>query len=283
MASLRTALPGAVFFVLWLSACAGPGGGPGGSRQAVDLWAGERGFRPLAVGSAGIDLHALLRVRGERGGLLSIYIEGDGAPWRNPFVPPRDPTPPRALPLLLADADEAPAVAYLARPCQYLDGERLSRCPVDYWSSRRFAPEPLAAMAAAVSRLKAEAGASRLRLVGYSGGGVVAVLLAARRDDVAELVTVAAPLALSSWLSLHDLAPLAGSVDPLSLPVSSPVAAVHFAGADDRVVPAAVVARYVAVHGGRLVVVDGFDHDCCWQRDWQLRLPGEPPRPEDNK
>jgi esterase/lipase len=53
-------------------------------------------------------------------------------------------------------------------------------------------------MDAAVTALKRASGASRLRLVGYSGGGVMAMLLAARRDDVAQVVTIAAPLRLAA-------------------------------------------------------------------------------------
>lgn len=263
----------AVFFALLLAACATPDGdAPGPGRESTERWGARNGFRPARIAVAGIELYSLLRVRGG-GDLLAVYIEGDGAPWLNSFAPPRDPTPHRALPLMLAAADPSPAAAYLGRPCQYLDAAALSRCPVGHWAERRFAPELLAAMNEAVSRLKATAGARHLRLVGYSGGGVVAALLAARRSDVSELVTVAAPLALSYWLSVHELSPLAEASDPARLDAAAkPVPAIHFAGAEDRVVPPRVVGRYVEARGGKLAVVAGFDHDCCWERDWQLRL-----------
>lgn len=263
----------AAFFILLLSACATlPASDPGGGREQTEGWGAQRGFRPLPIAAAGVDLYAMLRQRGPAK-VLPIYIEGDGAPWANPFRPPRDPTPHRSLALLLAAADDAPAVAYLARPCQYLSDELLARCPPGYWSERRFSPELLAALDEAVSRLKDAAGAAQVRLIGHSGGGVVAALLAARRDDVAELLTIAAPLALSAWVAEQGLTPLHGSLDPLLQELRLPAPpALHFAGATDEVVPSGIVARYVEARGGQLRVVESFGHDCCWQRDWKLRL-----------
>jgi dienelactone hydrolase len=203
---------------------------------------------------------------------LTVYIEGDGAPWPTVFHPPRDPTPLQPLALLLAASDPAPAVAYLARPCQYRADGSAAACDPAYWTDRRFAPEVLAATDLALTRLKQVAGARRLRLVGFSGGGVIAALLASRRDDVDALVTVAAPLALGAWVNLHRMSPLAAA-DPLTdSPDRRLPPAVHFVGADDELVPAGIVRRFASVRGGRLEVVPGFDHDGCWARDWPQLL-----------
>ena len=67
--------------------------------------------------------------------------------------------------------------------------------------------------------------------------------------------------------------PVAGSLDPLAQPAAAITRrAVHYAGADDAVVPAAIVARFVGAHGGKLEVLADFDHDCCWARDWTQLL-----------
>jgi dienelactone hydrolase len=241
----------------------------GGSRQVVEDWALPLGFRAEPLETAGFRLFALRR-QFSPAAVLTIYIEGDGAPWPNLFQPPADPTPRHPVALALADRDPSPAVAYLARPCQYLENEEERRgCDVAYWSGRRFAPEAVAAMDEAVNRLKASAGARHVRLVGYSGGGVIAALLAQRRHDVSGLVTIAAPLALSEWTAAHQLSPLTGSLDPLGLrPGAAWVSAFHFAGAEDAIVPPAIVARFVQAHGGRMEIIARFDHDCCWARDW---------------
>lgn len=255
--------------------CAGSGfSASEGGRVAVETWAGARGFRAVAIASPPFDLFSLLRQRHPHPeGILVIYIEGDGAPWPSAYQPPRDPTPRPPQALLLAEQDPSPSVAYLARPCQYLDDGARRRCASEYWAGRRYSPEVLEAMNAALDTLKQRSGARQLSLVGYSGGGVIAALLASRRPDVSELITIAAPLALSEWVATNGLSPLYGSLDPLTQPpLQTGVQATHFVGARDNIVAPALVAHYVAERGGRLVQVDDFDHDCCWQRDWPSLL-----------
>lgn len=244
----------------------------GGSRERTESWAGPRGFRTQIIPVDGFVLFSLLRQRAGAG-VLSVYIEGDGAPWPTAYRPPNDPTPTRPIALLLAERDPSPQVAYLARPCQYLGDVERANCAVAYWSSRRYVRRAVDAMDAAVTRLKESAGAGRLRLVGHSGGGVIAALLAMRRDDVDSLVTVAAPLSLAGWVARHGLSPLEDALDPVRLdaPQALPPA-VHFAGAEDDVVPPSVMAEFTKRHGGRLETIAGFDHDCCWVRDWPALL-----------
>jgi hypothetical protein len=267
----RAALTSAAFlFAAAFGGCAGPEAF-GGSRAAVATWAAQRGFAAETQRAVRFDLLALRR--GGSTPTLTIYIEGDGVAWDSPWHPPADPTPLRPVALALAAADPAAGVAYLGRPCQYLEVNALDGCPVDYWTLRRFAPEVIDAFMVAVDRLKAEHGAVNLRLVGHSGGGVIATLLAMRRDDVDLLVTVAAPLALAEWVRAHGASPLAGSLDPAAL--DAPVRArraVHFVGERDKVVPASVVGHFAALKGGRVVRLPRSDHDCCWARDWSRLL-----------
>jgi hypothetical protein len=242
------------------------------ARARTQAWASERGFAASPLRAGGFELFALVRQSGPVQ-TQTIYIEGDGAPWATPYRPPRDPTPLEAVALALASADSASAVAWLARPCQYYNRAELANCDSAYWTDRRFAPEVVGAYDSAVTQLKSLSGANKLRLVGYSGGGVIATLVAMRRLDIASVITVAAPLALSDWVVWHNLSPLAGSLDPsqqkqLRVPVSD----MHFAGADDKIVPAGIVERYVRSNGGRMETVTGFDHNCCWVRDWPLLL-----------
>lgn len=265
---IQAALLGAAFLFL-NQGCATPDSF-GGSRAAVQEWGAARGFSASEAGSGAIRLLAM-----ERGKILTdgdplvIYIEGDGAAWPSPYHPPRDPTPLKPIALAMASADPSMAVAYLGRPCQYLDRESLQACPPDYWTARRFAPEILGAYEMALDQLKRGTGAQRLGLVGYSGGGVIAVLLAARRNDVDFVATVAAPLAVGQWTSWHGLSALAGSLDPASLSGNEKPPGLHFAGSEDKTVPSAIVGSYVGARGGRLIVIPGFDHECCWTRDWK--------------
>lgn len=235
----------------------------------IAAWASERGFSIRDIEAGSFRLAAFVREPSVAGGTMVVYIEGDGAPWPTPYHPPRDPTPNKPVSLALAAADPSPAVVYLGRPCQYLEADALRHCDSRYWIERRFAPEVVAAYDVAVTQLKSLFRARRLRLVGYSGGGVIVALLAARRDDVDILVTVAAPLALSEWVAWHDASPLTGSLDPAGLgdKVRLPPG-VHFVGGNDRTVPIPIVERFVRRKGGRMETVPDFDHDCCWVRDW---------------
>lgn len=237
-----------------------------GSRTQLEGWASAHGWQVQAARQADFDLLVLLRQRLPASS-LTVYIEGDGAPWPSAFRPPRDPTPLQPLALLLAERDPAAAVAYLGRPCQYLQAQALAGCDSHYWTDRRFAPEVLAALNLALMRLKQQTGAAQLRLVGYSGGGVLATLLAQQRPDVTGLITVAAPLALDEWARLQGLSALHGSLDPL-VAVGELPPAVHFVGSQDRQVPPAVVAHFVSRRGGHLAQLPGFDHTCCWLQAW---------------
>ena len=140
----------------------------------------EEGRLRVATDSGPRPVLALLRSRAATE-TLTVYLEGDGAAWPSHWQPPRDPTPVRALVLDMAALDNSSQVAYLARPCQYLEAVALAACPVELWTHRRFSEPAIAVLDAALSALKRASGASRLRLVGYSGGGVMALALAARR------------------------------------------------------------------------------------------------------
>lgn len=266
---IEAALTSAAFlFAATLAGCAGPDGF-GGSRQAVEQWAQPRGFAAVTAGTAGLPLLAL--ARGKTAAVLHVYIEGDGAAWPTPFHPPRDPTPDRPVALALAAQDPAPAVVYLGRPCQFPTAGETRDCPLKYWTSHRFAAEVLDAYRQELDAQKARTGAVQLRLFGYSGGGVVATLLAMSRNDVGQLVTIAAPLSVAEWTAWHQVTALTGSLDPATQDGSLP-RAVHFVGGKDAIVPPQVVRGFASRSGGRLQVVEDFDHQCCWSRDWPRLL-----------
>ena len=211
------------------------------------------------------------------GRVLNVYIEGDGAAWTGRRRIAADPTPRDPLALRLAAADPADRVLYLARPCQYTAAGTARDCDPKYWSSHRAAEAVVAAMSAAIDLAKATSGASELNLVGYSGGGAVAALIAARRDDVARLVTVAATLDYPTWTAHHGVSPMPHSLNPADAAGTlGRIPQTHFVGADDDIVPEKVVRAYLARlpdrAKARLVTVPGFDHDCCWAEHWPALL-----------
>jgi pimeloyl-ACP methyl ester carboxylesterase len=228
---------------------------------AIDL-AREGGLRPLSI-VASIPMVGFWRGGGEE--LLVVYIEGDGAAWKA-GRPPADPTPADPLALRLAVADPRRSVAWLGRPCQYADKRLPATCLPELWTSGRFGSNALAAVGAGVDAAKTASGAERLVLIGHSGGGAIAVLLAARRSDVVGVLTVAAPLDHEGWTRHHGVTPLSDSCDALeALARLNALPQRHFAGSDDNIVPA-------VFSGPAAVVVRGFDHRCCWIEHWQRLL-----------
>jgi dienelactone hydrolase len=203
---------------------------------------------------------------------LTVYIEGDGFAWVTGARPSNDPTPRNPLALRLALAQPFGNAAYLARPCQYV-GTGASHCEQRYWTGSRFSAEVVHAQSLALDILKRRFGAQRLTLVGYSGGGAVAALLAARRSDVERLITVAGNLDHRAWTAYHRIRPLTGSLDPVD--ESNALRRVrqwHFAGGKDTVIPPGLVQefaqRFPAYARPVVHIEPDFDHSCCWAGDW---------------
>lgn len=218
-------------------------------------------------------LRAFLRNAGQTAGpnsRLTVYVESDGAPWRMPDEPPADPTPHKHMVLNMAIADASGAVAYLGRPCQYLEPQALAGCDPALWMRGRFSEDAVAAMDHAVSRLKKSAGAAEVNLVGYSGGGAMAALIAARRSDVNCLVTIAAPLDTRAWTEALKVSPLDYSLNPADAARKlAQVRQTHFRGRKDTLVPPSTTLGYLS-QVPRALVIDkhGYDHQCCWADDW---------------
>lgn len=206
------------------------------------------------------------------------YIEGDGLAWRSRRAPSGDPTPTNPVALRLAQADDAPNVIYLARPCQYTRGPA---CDKAYWTGKRFAPEVIAAMNSALDNILGRNNARGVRLVGFSGGGTLAALLAARRDDIIDLRTVAGNLDIEAHSRLHGLSPLHGSLNPAHDAARLRVIPQHhFTGADDKIVPLAIYQSYARALGDapclRHSVIAGASHEKGWDEKW-ARLQGITP------
>lgn len=236
------------------------------------------GLHPVTLRAGTFDLFAGLPASNTLEGPLTVYLEGDGLAWRSGSRPSDDPTPvhPVALEMAAAHAvTDAPAapVAYLARPCQYTGARSARGCNVRYWTESRFADEVIVSTGLALDEIKHRLGANEVVLVGFSGGAAVAALLAARRADIVGLVTVAGNLDPGAWTAHHRVTPLDGSLDPVAFsPRLRDLPQVHFVGSDDRVVPPMLVRGFTARLDGRVspsvVEVPGFDHHCCWARDW---------------
>lgn len=203
--------------------------------------------------------------------VLRIYIEGDGLAWISPTSPSDNPTPVVSTGLEMALHDQHHPIVYLARPCQFVAETKWRGCRDAYWTNLRFSPEVIAAMNLAVDQLKKKYHAKKIMLIGYSGGGTVATLLAARRSDVVKLVTVAAILDIRQWTTQANLTPLYGSLNPADEwknLINTPQT--HWVGGKDQVVPVenarVYASKFPLLHQPEIKVMPMFDHACCWTK-----------------
>lgn len=275
----KTALLSAVFLllapILSLSSCAIQSWGSPHER-ATDI-ATKAGFELKKDRSPAFVLTTFQSANLPGSNTLTVYIEGDGAPWISPTLPPKDPTPLKPLSLILASKDGRYPILYIARPCQYLDETELTACHYKYWTAERFSAEVVEAANRVIDTVKTSTGTHRVRLIGFSGGGVIAALLATRRNDTDSLVTVAAPLDIEAWSAFHQISPLQGSLNPLdSIQALSKIQQLHLVGEKDFIVPPAY-ARTIEdrMPFAKFVFVPGHTHNCCWDEKWPELLPKE--------
>jgi pimeloyl-ACP methyl ester carboxylesterase len=257
-----------------LAACSGADMAPRARKAA--LLARDAGWSQRVIAAGSFDITSVSSPAGVSD-LLTVYIEGDGLAFLDRAAASNDPTPLDPLALRLALAGLQRPAAWLARPCQYALPDHARNCGPSMWTSRRYAPEVVDSLDRAIDILKSGTSTHRVVLVGYSGGGVVAALLAARRSDVAGLVTIAANLDLGYWVRRDGLAPLTGSLDPVAFAGRlAAVPQVHFVGGRDRVVGADVVRAYLArlppPSRAAVVEIADYDHRCCWADNWPALL-----------
>jgi pimeloyl-ACP methyl ester carboxylesterase len=204
--------------------------------------------------------------------MLSIYIEGDGLAWIDSSTPSSNPTPIDPIGLKIALRDPTRSAVYLARPCQFAKDNERRNCANRYWTSHRFSPEVISSTDEAVEQLKAITGATKLKLIGYSGGGAVAALVAARRKDVVALVTVTGNLDHALWTSTTRKSALSGSLNAADyFEALKDIPQQHYVGGQDSVINPGIAKSYAARFPSpqpQITVIPSFDHHCCWEAIW---------------
>lgn len=207
-------------------------------------------------------------LKGRQGERLRVYIEGDGLAWLDRYTVSPDPTPRTPTALELASRDPFPLILYLARPCQYVRDVHRRNCLPQFWTSARFAEPVVADLNTVIDQVAARTGATSVELVGYSGGGGLAVLVAARRNDVAGILTLAGNLDHQAWTDLHGVSPLRDSLNPKCVAAQvADVPQVHVVGSEDSTVPVSVLRSYMtrgASDVTQTVVLDGVEHTTGW-------------------
>ncbi len=238
--------------------------------QRIDALARSAELERFVIESNQLRSLVYLRAMPSDDSRLVVFLEGDGQPWHAGIVPNEDPTTrdPLALELLLRTPGKA---AYVARPCY--QAVPSDRCSYELWTNARYSESIVNAMVSAIIETSSRAETQELVLVGHSGGGVLAVLIAERMKSVVAVVTIAANLDIDAWTKHHQYLPLSGSLNPARSDREHPWIEVHLAGRKDVVVPSDTTNAYFERYpGAHRWTFEEHGHKCCWVEEWeQLR------------
>lgn len=235
--------------------------------QRIDALARAAQLQRYVIESDQLPSIVYLRASQNRHRRVVIFIEGDGIPWRAGIAPNSDPTTrePLALELMARTPGSA---AYIARPCYQRAVTR--HCTPDLWTGARYSERIVHAMVFAVNDVVSRTQAEDIVIVGYSGGGVLASLIAEQLDGVSAVITVGANLDIDAWTKHHRYLPLSQSMNPaLSIHPHSWLE-IHMEGALDKVVPSATRNAYFERYpNARRWVLEKHGHQCCWVEEWK--------------
>lgn len=199
-----------------------------------------------------------------------FYLEGDGDAFLKYGGLTENPTPQYQFVLKLASLDNRPNIVYIARPCQYTPMDINPKCSPAYWSDRRMSEEVVASVNDVIETLAKGQGVS---LVGYSGGGGIAVLVAARNKHVRDVVTLAGNLDHISFNRHHKKRPMIGSLNPIDYATGiNNVPQLHLSGGEDTIVPPFIADKYVKASNSTCVHQEIYaraSHQSGWERVWK--------------
>ncbi|MFH7565371.1 alpha/beta fold hydrolase [Oceanimonas smirnovii] len=203
---------------------------------------GATEVRHLLLAGEGFSLSSAEHI--ESGEHALVFIEGDGRPWVSGGRQiSDDPTPyktPVLYQFLRAEMTGFQGSRlYLGRPCYFGAGPE-ELCHPALWSFSRYSEKVVNAMSEGLkSWLSQNTHIRYVTLIGHSGGGVLAMLIAEKVSSVRQVVTYAAPFDIDLWSQHHGHTPLFDSLNPAELNVwRDNVRRTLVFGEDDDEVPA---------------------------------------------
>lgn len=201
-----------------------------------------------------------------------FYIEGDG----NSFVGRRvskNPTPRRTMFIKLAVRDDRANVVYIARPCQYTPMDLNPKCTTPYWTHKRLSDDSVEAINQVINSINNN---KPFSLVGFSGGGGIAVLIAARNSLVKDIITVSGNLDHEEFTKHHNVLQMVGSLNPIDYATKiNHIPQLHLSGGKDRIIPPFIVDKFVQASNSKCVKYKIFPknyHEDYWESVWEYVL-----------
>lgn len=197
---------------------------------------------------------------------LRVYIEGDGNSFDMYGKPTNNPTPHSTFLRDIASKDTNNNVAYLGRPCQYI---QVGACSVTDWTNGRFSPQIINSMNNAIQSLMKKAQTNEVTLIGYSGGAQIAGLLAVQNKAVKKVITIAGVLDVDAWTQYHNDDKLNKSLNLKSYEDAFfKIPQIHYVGEKDDVVPPVLTQAFVKDES-KIVVVSKATHNKGFEKIYQ--------------
>lgn len=203
-----------------------------------------------------------------------VYIEGDGLISYKSGAISSNPTPVNHMMLKLAMLDNRNYnIVYIARPCQYTPMEMNPKCNYSYWSNARWSPESVNAMDEAIKSIVLN---NNFHLIGFSGGGGIAVLIAAQNKRVKSILTIGGNLDHVVFNEYHGAMQSISSLNPIDYAISiNNIPQLHLVGSRDKIIPSIIAHEYVKKSSSNCVryrIIDGPSHNSGWIDIWQNLL-----------
>ncbi len=234
--------------------------------QQVDARAEQLGFSRSTQHSEKFRHVVYAPRRDVVGDTVHVYIEGDGVAWQWRYFVKSDPTPRKALMLNLMSKDKGNTL-YIGRPCYFgmvLDDQ----CNADYWTFSRFSEKVVLSMVEVIAQRTQQF--RNIVLMGHSGGGALALLVAEKLPKVTAVVTLAGNIDTDAWTSHHRYTKLYGSINPATrAPLPASIRQLHLVGGNDTVIPPKLVKQWMLKQpSASLWEVPENTHLCCWADQW---------------
>ncbi len=215
----------------------------------------------------------------DRGAPGVIYIGADSLNWPDKDLVADDflldkTTPENPMTLHLATRDSSSNVAYLSRPCQYLNNKEAELCPEKYRNDARYSSEVIDSYHTVLDEMKARYDLSSFHLVGVDGGAQIAAFLTAERKDVVSLRTISGNLNHSFVATEHGSTPLNDSLNAVNIaPRLAHVPQHHFIGGADSIITPGVYHSFRQAMGNSSCVHYSLVQDAGHHRGWVEKWP----------
>lgn len=202
-----------------------------------------------------------------------FYIEGDGRAFNGKYRVSNDPTPRRKMFIKLATLDNRANVVYVARPCQYTPMELNPKCSVPYWTTKRLSEDSVESISQVINSIN---NGKPFSLVGFSGGGGIAILVAERNSLAKDIITISGNLDHKEFTKHHNVTPMVGSLNPIDYARKvNHIPQLHLSGGKDTVIPPFIADNFVQASASKCVKQKIFadsTHENSWEQVWEYIL-----------